>query len=231
MHLRTQSIFIAATCSVVSLGLLTACSSDNNKTTVTVTPAQDTGTLPVADSGTPQTACLKYGGAANIDKIVQTDLVGALAGDCRISRHFTDLINGSDASRLVHVSECLSTQVQELFGCAGVTYAGSKDKAGVACRNMVAAHANAPNKIAQKDFDALIEDVVAVLTAKGVSAADIGAVAPALTSTEIKAAIITAPSATPTNCNVKPITKDSAGANTKCAAGGSTPTTTCVTGT
>ncbi len=229
MQLRTQSIFIAAASSVVSLGLLAACSSDDNKTVVT-TPTKDTGTImpvdsgmpPAVDSGTPQTACQKYGGAANIDKIVQTDLVTALAGDCRISRHFTDLINGSDASRLVHVSECLSTQVQELFGCEGVKYEGSKDKAGAACRNMVAAHANAPNKIAQKDFDALIEDVVAVLTAKGVSAADIGAVAPALTSPGMKAAVITAPAATPTNCNVQP---DTTSADGKCAA--ATGITTC----
>ncbi len=213
MHHRTQLSFVRIASGAFALASLSACSDSS---TASPTPAT------VKDTGTTITACQKYGGASVIDTVVQKSLVTKLAGDCRISKHFTDLVVGNDASRLTHVSECLSTQVQELFGCAGVTYAGSKDKAGVVCRDMTAAHAGL--KIASKDFDALIEDTVATLTEAGVSQEDIGAVAPTLTSTGLKAAVITTPAA---NCNVKPVTAGTEGA--KCAAGGANPTTTCPT--
>lgn len=237
MKLRSTPLLTAAACSALSIGMLAAC-GDDDTAKPPITPVDsgavvdsgmpvDSGMDAGADAG-PQTACQKYGGASVIDTVVQKNLVTKIAGDCRISKHFTDLVVGNDASRLTHVSECLSTQVQELFGCPGVKYAGSKDKAGVVCRDMVAAHASAPNKIAQKDFDALIEDVVATLTEAGVESADINAVAPTLTSTEIKAAIITAPAAAPANCYVTPDTTTGDAAN-KCIAGGAPPTTTCVT--
>ncbi|MFO0747774.1 MAG: hypothetical protein U1F43_19230 [Myxococcota bacterium] len=92
-------------------------------------------------------------------------------GDCRINTFFTSLT----PTELDHVVQCLSIQVEGLFGCEGVSYAGSKDSNGVACRSMVEAHTGL--KISQGDFDALIEDVVSGLSAAGVAEADINAAA------------------------------------------------------
>ncbi|MBX7099132.1 MAG: hypothetical protein K1X89_15585 [Myxococcaceae bacterium] len=124
--------------------------------------------------GSAQTLCEKYGGADTIKTVVTTKVVPEFAGDCRIQRHFTTL----PGTQLTHVVECLTTQVQELFGCAGKVYAGSKDTAGVACRDMKTAHANLG--LTAGDFNALIEDTVAGLQKAGVAAADINAAAPAL---------------------------------------------------
>ncbi|MFO0746600.1 MAG: hypothetical protein U1F43_13160 [Myxococcota bacterium] len=121
-----------------------------------------------------QSLCAKYGGAATVATVVQSYVVPELAGDCRISAFFTSL--SSDG--LGHVVECLTTQVQELFGCRGITYAGSSDSRGAACRSMVEAHVGL--QIGKADFDALIEDVVTGLTKAGVAEADINAAAPAL---------------------------------------------------
>lgn len=118
--------------------------------------------------------CAKYGGADNVESVVKNQVVGAIAGDCRINTFFTSL--GEDA--FTRVNDCLAIQVQELFGCAGVTYVGSKDSNGQMCRSMSEAHLGLG--ISQADFDALIEDVVAGLSEAGVEQADIDAAAPAL---------------------------------------------------
>ncbi len=177
----------------------TACSSDNTSTTTTggaasamggathtggASPTGGThtgGTTSGGSGGTPGTGgsgdmslCAKYGGANNVAKVVQMNVIGAIAGDCRINTFFTSL--APDAFK--RVNDCLTIQVQELFGCPGITYAGAKASNGLVCRSMVAAHTGLG--ISTGDFDALIEDTVAGLTAAGVAAADIGAAAPSL---------------------------------------------------
>lgn len=136
-------------------------------------PSSSADTTTTPDTSAP-TLCSKYGGAAAVDAVVQGHIVPAIAGDCRINSFFTSL----SADGLSHVAECLSIQVQGMFGCPGVTYAGSRDARGVPCRDMVEAHVGL--QLSQGDFDALIEDVVAGLTAAGVEEADINAAAPAL---------------------------------------------------
>jgi hypothetical protein len=143
----------------------------------------------MCDGGTTQTLCAKYGGAANIATAIKDRVIPEIAGDCRINTFFTSLTQAG----LTHVVECLSIQAQELFSCPGVTYAGSRDSAGVACRSMVDAHANLT--ISKGDFDALIEDVVAGLAAAGVAQADIAAAAPALLG--MKGAIVRNQATTP----------------------------------
>ncbi len=125
-----------------------------------------------------QSLCEKYGGADNVATVVRTNIIGAIAADCRISLHFTAL----DADTFTHVGDCLTIQVQELFGCSGVTYAGSMSSVDRACRSMTVAHDGLG--ISKGDFDALIEDVVAGLTEAGVEGADIMAAAPALLGME-----------------------------------------------
>lgn len=127
------------------------------------------------DAGNPAPSlCAKYGGAGVVDSVVKNQVLGAIADDCRINVFFTSLTSDG----LTRVADCLSLQVQELFGCEGVVYAGSEASNGLMCRSMADAHLGLG--ISAGDFNALIEDVVAGLTAAGVEAADIGAAAPAL---------------------------------------------------
>lgn len=121
-----------------------------------------------------ETLCAKYGGADNVAFVVQNQVIGAIAGDCRINTFFTSL----SPDGFTRVGDCLTIQVQELFGCPGIRYEGAEASNGLACRSMVQAHAGLA--ISSGDFDALIEDVVAGLAEAGVEEADIMAAAPAL---------------------------------------------------
>ena len=125
-----------------------------------------------------QSLCEKYGGEDNVAMVVENNVIGAIAADCRISAHFTEL----DADSFTHVVDCLSIQVEELFGCEGVSYVGSESSVGRACRSMIDAHQGLG--ISKGDFDALIEDVVSGLTEAGVEEADINAAAPVLLGLE-----------------------------------------------
>jgi hypothetical protein len=131
------------------------------------------GTGGSAGDGGATTLCDKYGGKAGVQSAVAI-AVDRVAGDCRINTFFTTL----EPAQLTHVVQCLTIQSQELFGCADVTYLGSRDALNVPCRSMAEAHRDL--NISAADFDAFIEDVVAGLTAAGVSADDINAVAPTL---------------------------------------------------
>lgn len=121
-----------------------------------------------------QTLCAKYGGADNVAAVVQTNVIGEIAADCRINTFFTSL--STDA--FTRVNDCLTIQVQELFGCEGISYAGAMASNGLECRSMAEAHEGLG--ISDGDFGALIEDVVAGLQEAGVEQADIDAAAPAL---------------------------------------------------
>ena len=122
----------------------------------------------------PLTLCAKYGGADNVASVVKNDVIGAIAADCRVNSFFTEL--GSDA--FTRVEDCLTIQVQELFSCDGVTYAGAEASNGLPCRSMATAHVGLG--ISDADFNALIEDVVLGLGGAGVEEDDIMAAAPAL---------------------------------------------------
>lgn len=133
---------------------------------------------PMDTGSTTQTLCDKYGGADNVSAVVNMFVVPEIAADCRVNTFFTSL----PPAGLVHVSECLTIQVQELFGCEGISYAGATDSSGAVCRDMKSSHQGLG--ISKGDFDALIEDVVAALTKAGVEQADIEAAAPALLGME-----------------------------------------------
>lgn len=130
------------------------------------------------DAGGGMTLCQKYGGADVVKSVVQNQVIGAIAEDCRINTFFTSL----DAASFTRVGDCLTTQVQELFGCEGIMYQGAEASNGLRCRSMAEAHEGLD--ISKGDFDALIEDVVAGLTAAGVAPEDIAAAAPALLGME-----------------------------------------------
>jgi hypothetical protein len=138
---------------------------------------KDSG-LDGGQDGRAQTLCDKYGGADNIAKVIAEQVVPEITMDCRIQGFFAELPS-DHVTRLV---ECLSIQAQELFGCEGVTYAGSSASNGLPCRSMEEAHENMG--VSKGDFDALVEDVVAGLSAAGVEEADIQVAAPALLGLE-----------------------------------------------
>lgn len=133
----------------------------------------DAGAMPEPDASSAS-LCAKYGGASVIKGAITQEVIPTIAADCRINGFFASLTT----DQLTRLSDCLSIQAQELFGCEGITYAGAQASNGLACRSMTAAHAGLG--ISGGDFDALIEDVVTGLTAAGVEADDIGAAAPAL---------------------------------------------------
>lgn len=132
-------------------------------TSTTTSPPAEGGTTPPADSGGNQTRniCLTVGdgdpakGAAGVDGVID-QFIGKVVADCAINQYFTVL----QAAQVKHLDECLKIQVKELLGCPGFTYAGSKDTAGVACRDMKAAHVGLG--ITEPDYDALVADLLAV---------------------------------------------------------------------
>lgn len=136
---------------------------------------------PMGEGGsgqTQQSLCDKYGGADMVATVVSDYIIAEIAADCRVNTFFTSL----DSDSFTHVGECLTIQVQGLFGCEGITYAGSSSSVGRECRDMKSAHTGLA--ISKGDFDALIEDVVAGLTKAGVASEDIEAAAPALLGME-----------------------------------------------
>ena len=121
MTLRKRAVWPLLTCAALVVPV--ACGNDDEPEGATSGMQQ------------PQSLCEKYGGPDSVAMVVQ-GVVAEIAGDCRVNTFFTSLT----ADELGHVGECLTTQVQELFGCEGVTYAGSEDSKGVACRDMKTAH-------------------------------------------------------------------------------------------
>ena len=115
--------------------------------------------------------CEKYGGYGTVEVVVR-DLVEALVADCRVGRFFTSL----DTTRQLHLYDCLVKQVAVVMRCPGIRY--DVDNAGAECRDMKSSHKGL--SIRGSDFDALIEDLVAVLRKDGVAQADIDSIAPSI---------------------------------------------------
>lgn len=141
-------------------------------------PEMEAGADDQTDAASEASLCTKYGGPESVASVVQNQVIGAIAGDCRVNSFFTSLSQDS----FTRVSDCLTLQVQELFGCEGFVYAGGEASNGLPCRSMTDAHMGL--QISKGDFDALIEDVVAGLTEAGVEDEDIAAAAPALLGME-----------------------------------------------
>lgn len=143
-----------------------------------------------ADAGPP--LCTKYGGYATVEAVVN-DLVGALVADCRISKFFTTLTT----ERVSHLHDCLVKQVAVVMRCPGIKY--DIDNAGVECRDMKTAHKGI--SIRQADFDALVQDLVGVLTKDGVAAADIDMLAPSILALRDDIVTNSAPEASRSICD------------------------------
>jgi hypothetical protein len=117
--------------------------------------------------------CAKYGGMATVRQVTR-QLLDGISADCRIRAFFSGL-TGAGGQR---VRDCLSLQIGELFGCAGVTYARAYADNGLECRGMRKSHIGLG--ITDADFDALLENVALSLTAAGVERQDLESAAGAL---------------------------------------------------
>ena len=133
------------------------------------TDADASTTASDVDAGPP--LCTKYGGYGTVEVVIN-DLVSTLVADCRISKFFTTLTE----TAVHHLIDCLVKQVAVLMRCPGIRY--DVDNDGADCRDMVTAHKGL--SIRQGDFDALVEDLVAVLQKDGVTSADIDTLAPSI---------------------------------------------------
>jgi hypothetical protein len=117
--------------------------------------------------------CAKYGGMGSVRQVTAR-LLANITGDCRIRAFFAGL-TGAGGQR---VQDCLSIQIGELFGCAGVSYAQARADNGLECRDMRTSHIGLG--VTAADFAALLEDVGTGLAAAGIDAADIDAAASSL---------------------------------------------------
>jgi hypothetical protein len=149
---------------------IAACSGDDNGVTPQYTydsgSPQDSTVSdgPVADTSMVLAVCNNYGGYTGVSTFA-THIISAVGADCRLSAHFTD------QTAVAHINECFQKQLGYFMGCAGITYDGSKDSAGNACRSMADAHNNL--NLRQADFDAFIADMIASLSADKVAKPDI----------------------------------------------------------
>jgi truncated hemoglobin YjbI len=116
----------------------------------------------------------KYGGAATIRKVVDDAAIGLLADP--IEAPFFASLGQPGRDTPERLKSCLRLQFTAVFG-GPATYPGVDDM-GDQCRDMTSTHANLA--ITGPVFDRFITDLTAVLTADGVSQADIATVAPVL---------------------------------------------------
>lgn len=140
------------------------------------TTVEDTAVVDAATDA-PPTVCDRSGGYAVVDKAM-TDLIPKLKADCRIDRFFVAM----DEAKLAHMRECMALQLASIMRCSKdgvrVKYP-TLDSKGVQCRDMLNAHKTVG--VHAEDFDAMIDDMLAVLgEAKTISAADLAAVAEVL---------------------------------------------------
>jgi len=166
MRRHARQVLVAAGFAGVFGIALTGCSSNNSMTSPS-TPSLYT----------------KYGGAPTIKKVVDDAATGLLA-DPVVAPFFASLgAPGHDTPD--RLKSCLRLQFTAVFG-GPATYPGVDDM-GDTCRDMTAAHANVG--VTGPVFDRFITDLTGVLTADGVSQADIATVAPVLVG--LKSQIVT----------------------------------------
>lgn len=134
---------------------------------------------------TPSTTSLyaKYGGAPTIKKVVDDAVTGLLADP--VEAPFFAVLGQPGHDTPDRLKGCLRLQFTAVFG-GPATYPGTSDL-GDKCEDMATAHSD--TGVTGPVFDRFITDLTAVLTADGVSQADISTVAPTLLG--LKSQIVT----------------------------------------
>lgn len=131
----------------------------------TVSSDGQTSDAPTSVSG----LCARVGGAGAVSNMAD-QIYAKAAADCRIGAYFQAL----DSRQNTHVHECMRKQLQDIFTCPGITYAGSKSSNGDNCRSMQNAHdglrgPDGKSGINKADFQAYREVATAALKAGGLT--------------------------------------------------------------
>lgn len=120
---------------------------------------------------TPPTMCDRYG-YATVEGAMAA-LIPKLQADCRIQRFF----GAMPPAALAHMQECMALQVGSIMRCSRggvrIKYPGLDSK-GILCRDMRGSHQSLG--IHAEDFDAMMDDVLAVLSDAKISADDLAAI-------------------------------------------------------
>jgi hypothetical protein len=190
-----RAVLVATALAAGSTLLNVGCESTDDKDAGSDSGGGTTGGSTAGDSGTTTTLCEDIGGgagkstqgAAAIDSVMDAFVV-KLATDCKIQKFFTTLT----AARLGEVDECLKVQVKEAFGCTGAKYEGFKTTSGHTCLDMKTSHTGLG--ISTGDYNALLENLLAVLPPSVKESPKFTPVATLLTSDSFKADIVEAPS-------------------------------------
>ena len=174
------SIAAAMGAALVTIAAIQGCSFDDSTDAAKPYHAQDGGPDGTAgDAGTGeetsiQGLCVKVGGYAAVQKIA-SETVTSMSNDCRMGGYFAAL--GADAKQ--HMVECFQVYMGATFDCTGVSYIGSKDSKGAACRDMKTAHNGLG--ITADDFLAFRQDIVATMGANKMQTTDVNRVMDLLT--------------------------------------------------
>jgi len=127
---------------------------------------------PEVAADTPPSMCERNGGYPVVEKAM-ADLVTKLKTDCRVDRYFLAMTT----ERLQHMQECMALQLGWIMRCPGVRYP-STDLKGEACRDVHKTHEGLG--IHNEDFDAMIDDILAVLTDAKIASNDLVSIGDAL---------------------------------------------------
>ena len=132
------------------------------------------GTGAGGGAGHAQSLYDKYGGARTVAKVVD-DAVAGLLADCEEAPYFA-VVGTAGHDSVARLKSCLRLQFTALLG-GPATYPGKNDE-GDMCVDMTTIHAGLgiPGPV----FDKFVGDLGAVLSADGVSAADVTTIASAV---------------------------------------------------
>ncbi len=120
----------------------------------------------------PPSMCERYGGKPTVDAAMAA-LITNLKTDCRVDRYFLSMTT----DRLQHMQECMAAQLAWIMRCPGVKLPATDSK-GEECRDIRKSHEALG--IHNEDFDAMLDDILAVLTTAKIDAADLATISDAL---------------------------------------------------
>ncbi|MFO0671711.1 MAG: hypothetical protein U0235_19120 [Polyangiaceae bacterium] len=171
--------FLLGSLGVSAVLMFAACDATDEAAGTPTKPGSTTDATVITDGQTSDAPtkvdglCARAGGIGAVSNIAD-QIYAKAAADCRIGAYFTAL----DARSSTHVHECMRKQLEEIFACPGITYAGSKSSSGDNCRSMQNAHdglrgPDGKSGINKADFQAYREVATAALKAGGLSDDDV----------------------------------------------------------
>jgi hypothetical protein len=170
--MRAALLGIAAASTALMIGCFRF--SEDPMRSVTDDAGQDST---IADTGsdaggeTAPTMCDRYG--RDVADKAMASLVTKLKADCRVDRYFLSMT----ADRLTHMQECMAAQLAWIMRCPGVKLPATDSK-GAECKDIHKSHETLG--IHNEDFDAMLDDILAVLTEQKLAPADLASIAEAL---------------------------------------------------